>query len=281
MRGASAFTLALLSLSTPAAALIATPRINTAPRYNAVNVKMQFDMATRRKVLPVALFGLLGTRIAVLVNTKETFVPTGDPTFDPTVAIEASRAAGQCPVQSCNTARLTEMQFSLDTSKVGKNSKGSAASHKPIVWVEPDDGKKTYSARIVMVAPAASGDAVRLMWITNKATGQIIGSKVVEEEGTRAGTVSGAAAQGVGDGPATLVATARKGYAGVERNSIVVPHILYANDGLWIGEEFALCGEGSECKGAYGPADFMLDTRGRRPRGDIGLDVLKKVTAAR
>ena len=103
---------------------------------------------------------------------------------------------------------------------------------------------------------------------------------VVEAEGSRAGTVSGAAAQGAGDGPATLVATCRGGYAGVERGTVVVPYVLYARDGLWAGTPFTLCepGEGS-CAGALGPADFVLDTRGRRPRGEVGAEALRKATA--
>ena len=139
---------------------------------------------SRRNALPVALFSLLGGRIAVLVASKEEFSPPEQTTFDAAGAIEASRAAGQCPVQSCNKARLTEMQFKLDTSKyAGKpNEKGDAASHRPLVWVEPikQEGKRPYAAKVVMVAPERRGDTVQLMWLANGATQQIIGSKVIE-----------------------------------------------------------------------------------------------------
>ena len=65
--------LVALSLSTPAAALIATPRINIAPRYNtANNVKMQFDMATRLKVA-VALFGCSYADAALATQRRRSF----------------------------------------------------------------------------------------------------------------------------------------------------------------------------------------------------------------
>ena len=241
---------------------------------------------SRRNALPVALFSLLGGRIAVLVASKEEFSPPEQTTFDAAGAIEASRAAGQCPVQSCNKARLTEMQFKLDTSKyAGKpNEKGDAASHRPLVWVEPikQEGKRPYAAKVVMVAPESRGDTVQLMWLANGATQQIIGSKVIESASSQAGVVSGAAAQGANDGPPTLVATAKQGFAGVERGSTVVPYVLYANDGLWQGEPITLCDPGSpSCPGAMGPADFPLDTRGRRPRGEIGAELLRKAAKRR
>ena len=84
--------------------------------------------------------------------------------------------------------------------------------------------------------------------------------------------------QGVGDGPATLVAFVKAGYAGVERGSSVQPFILYANDGLYYGQPFTLCDpSGPSCPGAIGPAELVLDTRGRRPRGEVGADLLRKL----
>lgn len=237
---------------------------------------------TRRKVLPLALFGALGTRIGILVATKEDYVPPATSSFSPEAAIEASRAAAQCPVQSCNQNRLTEMRYLLDTSKATANAKGTAATHKPIVWVEPakQDDARPYAAKIVMAVPPGSDDAVQLMWLVNTQTQQIIGSKVIEGASSQAGVMSGAAAQGVGDGPPTLVASAKKGFAGVEAGTTVQPYVLYANDGLWAGTPFTLCGPtASSCPGALGPRDFPLDTRGRRPRGAIGDELLRGAAA--
>lgn len=92
--------------------------------------------------------------------------------------------------------------------------------------------------------------------------------------------MSGAAAQGVGDGPPTLVATAKKGFAGVERGTTVTPFVLYEQAGLWRGASFTLCDPGApRCAGALGPRDFALDTRGRRPRGDVGNELLGKAAS--
>ena len=49
--------------------------------------------------------------------------------------MEASRAAGACPVQSCNAARLSEMSYLLDTSKARTNTVGSAADHVPVTLI--------------------------------------------------------------------------------------------------------------------------------------------------
>ena len=91
--------------------------------------------------------------------------------------------------------------------------------------------------------------------------------------------MSGAPSQGAGDGPPTLVANARTGYAGVQAGSTVLPFILYEKDGLWAGKPVTLCAEGGRCAGALGPKDFVLDTRGRRPRGELGAELLRKVAA--
>ena len=273
---------ALLALSTTTSAFVLTSPPAKSPTHrdrtsSDPTMIFEVDMATRRKVLPVAFFGLLGSRVAILASTKETFTPPDVATFEPDVAMEASRAAGACPVQSCNTARLLEMQYALDTSKVAKNAKGSAATHMPIVWVDVErvDAARPYSAKVVMVAPESSGDTVKLMWLVNAATGQIIGSKTIQAASTQMGVVSGAPVQGATDGPATLVAGVRERYAGVERGTKVQPYVLYANDGLWAGEPFVLT-EASPCPGALGPADFVLDTRGRRPRGELGAELQRK-----
>ena len=133
------------------------------------------------------------------------------------------------------------------------------------------DTSRPYAAKVVMAAPEASGDAVQLMWLANSATGEVLGSKVVES----------AVSQGTGDGPATLVTNVREGYAGVARGTRVQPFVLYARDGLWAGEPFVLCEPGAgACTGALGVADLMLDTRGRRPRGEIGAELLRKAASA-
>ena len=210
------------------------------------------SMATRRQILPVALVSLLGGRIAVLASFKEEYQPPATTSFDPDQAIGASLAAGQCPVQSCNQARLAEMKYALNTDKANKMAKGSAKTHAPIVWVEPvrQEANRPYSAKVVMVAPEQSGDAVRLMWLVNQETKEIIGSHVGDS---------------ASDGPETLISTARTPFAGVKGGSTVLPFVLYANDGLWAGEPITLCGpESSRCPGALGPRDLMLDTRGRR-----------------
>ena len=99
---------------------------------------------------------------------------------------------------------------------------------------------------------------------------------------SQAGVMSGAAAQGVGDGPPTLVASAKEGFAGVKAGTVVQPWVLYANDGLWAGTPLTLCdpaSTGGSCPGALGPRDFPLDTRGRRPRGAIGEELLRGAAA--
>jgi hypothetical protein len=121
---------------------------------------------------------------------------------------------------------------------------------------------------------------VQLMWLASD-TGEIVGSKVVEAASSQMGVVSGSPAQGAGDGPATLVAFAKSGYAGVERGGTVRPFVLWAEDGLWAGEPFTLCDDGATCLNALGPRDFALDTRGRRPRGEVGTELLRKAAAAR
>ena len=48
--------------------------------------------ATRRSLLPVALFSVLGGRIAILVTNKEEFTPPATASWDPDAAIAASRS---------------------------------------------------------------------------------------------------------------------------------------------------------------------------------------------
>ena len=82
------------------------------------------------------------------------------------------------------------------------------------------------------------------------------------------------------DGPPTLVANVKAGYAGVQRGTTVRPYVLYARDGLWAAEPFVLRDAGEPCPGALGPADLRLDARGRRPRGEVGAELLSKAAAA-
>ena len=273
---------ALLLLSQRAATFV-VPLPTYAPSAHASPRLVEPTMAvTRRQVLPVALLSLLGGRIAVLVGMKEEFQPPATSAFDPEQAILASRAAGECPVQSCNKARMTEMQYLLDVDKASTARKGSAKTHAPIVWVgaQQQEANRPYAAKIVVVANEASGDSVRLMWLVNAATKQIVGSHVVDAVSSQAGVMSGAASQGEGDGPITLVSNVKEPFAGVAAGTTLLPYVLYKNDGLWAGEPIVLC-EDASCSGALGPRDFMLDTRGRRPRGDVGAELLQKAAALR
>ena len=175
-----------------AALVVGSPRAVSLPRASPVTMA-----ASRRTVLPLALGSLLGGRIAFLVTNKEEYSPPAKPAWDPEAAIEASRAAGACPTQSCNQARLMEMQYQLDVQIASKRAAKLPADAQPVVWVDPvkQDAARPYAARVVMAAPERANDAVRIMWLANPTTGQIIASKVVESASSQMGVVSGAAVQ--------------------------------------------------------------------------------------
>jgi hypothetical protein len=156
-------TLALAPLVAPTSPACAAARVFQ-PACTFSRVGQPQMAATRRSLLPVALFTLLGGRLGFLATTKEEFTPPAEGAWNPQAAMEASRAAGACPVsapraassetsprhsyrvtdslsqvQSCNAARLGEMQYLLDTSKVAVNAKGAPETHGPVVWVAPID----------------------------------------------------------------------------------------------------------------------------------------------
>ena len=161
----------------------------------------------------------------------------------------------------------------LDTSKVEKNAKGTmAAARTPVVYVRPELGmRKELRAnyQTIVTVPGDNDASVKIIWLRNGETGQLAASKVFDEETRRVD----------GDGPATLVGLLTQPYAGVKEGTSIVPSVYFSDGSLWEGKPFTLCSEGCANSGVLGPQDFGLDTRIRRPRGDLGAELLRKARA--
>lgn len=230
----------------------------------------------RRRLLAPAVFSLLGGRVLWLAASKEDVaLPAGEPRFDEHAASKAVRQASACAVQSCYDASLKEQAFYLDTTAEEKNQRGKPEERLPVVYIEPAFGSSRASLanyRVVMTVPPPARSAdVRLMWLKNAATGQVLASKSFDTDGRRVDTAP----------VPTIIATLLEPYGGVARSSEVVPYVYYARDGLWEGAPITLCAPSdgqSSCSsiGALGPADFRIDARARRDRSEVGLELLRK-----
>jgi hypothetical protein len=248
-------------------------------------------MRTVRRGEVISLSGLsfIFSRLATLVLTRDSAKPLPEPTWDPVAAAITSRAAGQCPLQSCADARLTELKQLLDTTKVETDERGIPVE----VYVQPTFGARGPSSRAAyrIVVAVAAADA-RLLWLKNADTGEIIATKAIEV--------------GAANSVPTLVASLLEPYAGVRRGSNVTAFAYFADAGI-SAVPFQLCatptgaatepnqGQGagtasrttsritssSSCPSFFGPTDFFLDTRGRRASSDVGAELLTQASAIR
>ena len=268
---ASAFSLGVSGpIDTTKGAVVSRARCGVAP------VAAADFSETRRKLLPPALFSLLGGRLLWLANNKEEVaLPQGEPRFDVDAASAAIDRATDCAVQSCYDVRLEEQAFYLNTVNKKKNQ-GALAEHLPVVYVEPAFGagaNPRASYRVVITLPEAHARDARLLWLKNAATGQVLASKAFAKQG--------GSQQGGVVAPPTIIASLLEPYGGVRRGTAIVPYVFYDEDGLFEGPEIVLCAP-SECAsapGSFGPSDFRIDTRGRRDRSEVGRELLRKAAA--
>ena len=220
------------------------------------------------------IFGGLGLRLATLASSKVDVIIPSESTFDPVAASAKIADASTCPVQSCIDGKFTELPYLLDTSKYAgsKNSKGAPSEQLPTVYVEPTFGKSQSSVaayRVLVTVPPTA--ATELLWLVNADSGELVASKVFAPDESSESS--------------TLVAVLKEPYAGVRRGASITPLSYGSANGLWQGQTFVLPAEaeaGSKpgsAPGTFGPGDFYIDTRGKRPPSVVGAEILQKAAA--